>query len=85
MATAKPFKTSNYASFKISKVEDYIKNIDRDLQQMFTYINTFPPLYTQGTEPTIGTDAVAFWKDSDDGKYYLIKDIAGTQKKVELT
>jgi hypothetical protein len=44
-----------------------------------------PKIYTQATEPDIPNDTMAFWKDSDDSKYYLILDIGGTQKKVELT
>jgi hypothetical protein len=44
-----------------------------------------PKIYTQSTEPNIANDSYAFWKDSDDSKYYLILDIGGTQKKLELT
>lgn len=44
-----------------------------------------PKIYTQSTEPDIPNDTMAFWKDTDDSKYYLILDIGGTQKKVELT
>jgi len=44
-----------------------------------------PKIYSQATEPAIGNDTCAFWIDTDDGKYYLVLDIGGTQKKVELT
>jgi hypothetical protein len=44
-----------------------------------------PKVYTQSAEPDIPSDTFAFWKDSDDSKYYLILDIGGTQKKIELT
>jgi hypothetical protein len=44
-----------------------------------------PKIYSQATEPNIPNDTMAFWKDTDDSKYYLILDIGGTQKKVELT
>ena len=81
----KPKKRSNYVSFKYQKAENYLLDLDRDIQSIVTYLDTFPRLYVQADEPTIGTDNVAFWKDTDDSKYYLIKDIAGTQKKVELT
>ncbi len=40
--------------------------------------------YQEATEPDIPNDSVAFWRDSDDGKIYLIHDFGGTQKKVEL-
>jgi len=45
----------------------------------------FPKIYSQATEPDIPNNTTAFWKDTDDSKYYLILDIAGTQKKLELT
>ena len=44
-----------------------------------------PKIYSQATEPDIPNDTMAFWTDTDDSKYYLILDISGTQKKVELT
>jgi hypothetical protein len=40
--------------------------------------------YTQSAEPDIPNDTLAIWKDSDDSKYYLVVDIGGTQKRVEL-
>jgi hypothetical protein len=43
-----------------------------------------PKIYSQADEPDIGNNTTAFWTDTDDGKYYLILDIGGTQKKVEL-
>lgn len=44
-----------------------------------------PKIYTQATEPNIANDSTAYWKDSDDSKYYMILDVGGTQKKVEMT
>lgn len=44
-----------------------------------------PRIYSQAAEPDIAANSMAFWKDTDDSKYYLILDIAGTQKKFELT
>ena len=85
MATEKPFKKSNFTSFNRQKMEDYIRDLDSDVRSIALYLNTFPKVYLQGTQPTIASDSVAFWKDTDDSKYYLILDIAGTAKKVELT
>ena len=85
MATQKPFKMSNYVSFNRQRPENYVRDLDRDIQKIVTYLNTFPPVYTQSAQPTITTDSVAFWKDSDDDKFYLLLDVAGTTKKVELT
>lgn len=44
-----------------------------------------PRYYEQSAEPTLVNDTCAFWKDTDDNKYYLIKDVGGTAKKIELT
>ena len=46
--------------------------------------DALPKIYSQGAEPDITNNSYAFWTDTDDGKYYLILDIAGAQKKVEL-
>jgi len=43
-----------------------------------------PKIYSQADEPDIANDSTAFWTDTDDSKYYLILDIGGTQKRVEL-
>ena len=43
-----------------------------------------PKIYSQADEPDIPNNSMAFWKDTDDSKYYLILDIGGTQKKIEL-
>ncbi len=43
-----------------------------------------PKIYSQAGEPNIANDSYAFWTDTDDGKYYLILDIGGAQKKIEL-
>ncbi len=80
----KPQKQSNLVGFKIADVLTYVRQLDRDVTQLTQYINRFPKTYIQSTEPTIPNDSFAFWKDTDDGKFYLIKDIGGTQKKVEL-
>ena len=82
---SKPKKKSNFMGFKHSKIENYVKDIDDDLNSIFSYLDRFPRIYTQSTEPTLANDTWAFWKDSDDSKYYLILNIAGVQKKEELT
>lgn len=43
-----------------------------------------PKIYSQSTEPNIANDSYAFWTDTDNGKYYLVLDIGGAQKKIEL-
>jgi hypothetical protein len=44
-----------------------------------------PNIYYQASTPNIPNNAVGFWVDSDDSKYYLVLDRAGTQKAVEIT
>ena len=43
-----------------------------------------PKIYVQSSEPELENDSYAFWKDINTGKYYLLANIGGTQKKVEL-
>lgn len=43
-----------------------------------------PKIYYQSTEPDLPNNSMGFWVDSDDSKYYLILDYAGSQKKIEL-
>ena len=45
-----------------------------------------PKVYSQIAEPTLPNDTMAFWVDTDDlNRNYLILNVAGVQKKVELT
>ena len=81
----KPFKISSLTAFRKNKIGDHARNVDKDLKELFDYLASHPRVYTQSTEPAIANDTWAFWKDSDDNKFYLVLDIAGTQKKVELT
>lgn len=81
----KPKKLSNFIKGNDEKMMDsYIRTVDNDLQRLFTYLDTFPRQFEQGTQPTIQRNTFAFWKDTDDDKYYLLCDINGTTKKVEL-
>lgn len=43
-----------------------------------------PKIYVQSIEPNLENDTFAFWKDTTTGKNYLVLDISGEQKKVEL-
>lgn len=81
----KPVKQSNFVRFNITKPEDYIKDIDKDVKNLFNYFSINPRIYQQATEPTLSTNEFAFWRDTDDEKFYLCLDINGTQKTVELT
>jgi len=73
---------------KVSKLdknlERYALDVDKDLDNIFEYLRSEPRVFIQSTEPTIKNNSFAFWKDSDDSKYYLILNIAGNAKKVEL-
>lgn len=78
----KPFKNSSLSG---KNYESFARNVDKDLKTICDYLNNFPRVYIQATEPTLANDTWCFWKDSDDSKFYLVLDIAGIQKKVELT
>lgn len=43
-----------------------------------------PKIYIQSSEPDLENDTYAFWKDTNTSKYYLLLDVSGEQKKVEL-
>lgn len=80
----KPGKKSKFSG-ETSDIASYANQVDKDLTNLFEYILRFPKIYQQSAEPTIGTNEMAFWKDTDDSKFYLLLNIAGAQKKVELT
>ena len=83
----KVFKKSLFlGKFKdIKDAEDWAKQVDKDLNNIFTYIRETPKTYVQSAEPVIPTGDNAFWEDSDDDKIYLLKDVDGSRKKIELT
>lgn len=66
-------------------LKDYATAVDRDIKNIIDYVNRIPKTYIQATEPTIPSDTFSFWKDTDDSKFYLLVNIDGTQKKVEMT
>ncbi len=43
-----------------------------------------PKIYVSSSEPDLGNDSYAFWKDTVTSKYYLLLDVGGEQRKVEL-
>lgn len=78
-------KLSNLTGNQIQKLNDFVILLDRDVANIIDYIGRTPKTYIQADEPTIESDSFAFWKDTDDSKFYLLKNIGGDQKKVELT
>ena len=79
-------KQSNFISIEDQKdLESYIRTVDRDLFNLFSYLDRFPRMFEQSSEPTIQRNTFAFWRDTDDGKIYLITNISANQKKIELT
>jgi len=82
----KPKKLSNFIGFEdIEKLKDYINTLDRDVFNIVQYLDKFPRIFEQATEPTIQRNTFAYWRDTDDGKIYNIINISGNQKVVELT
>lgn len=43
-----------------------------------------PKIYVQSLEPELENDSYAFWKDVSTGRYYILANIGGIQKKVEM-
>lgn len=81
----KPVKLSNFVRFNHSKIENYIENVDKDLKNVFNYLSINPRIYQQSAEPTLSTNEFAFWKDTDNDKFYLLVNVVGDTKTVELT
>ncbi len=69
----------------LEKVIEYLSDLDNDVFNITTYLDTFPRSFEQSAQPTIQRNTFAFWRDLDDEKFYLLKDFRGTTKKVELT
>lgn len=49
-----------------------------------THVSDSPRYYAAATEPDVDTDRYAFWKDTGTDSMYIVIDINGTQKKLEL-
>lgn len=81
----KPFKKSNFVGFDVQQPDKYLRDVDLDLRTLFRFSSDNPRMYEQSTEPTLADDTWAFWRDSDDSKFYLILRIGSVQKTVELT
>jgi hypothetical protein len=82
----KPVKRSKLllASGK-QEVKDYLVDADKDIQNLVNYMVNFPKVYILASVPSIPSDTIAFCKTTGDGKFYLLCNIGGAQKKVELT
>lgn len=82
----KPVKRSKMLlASGIQETRDYLVDADKDIQNVVNYIINFPKVYILAAIPTIPNDTIAFCKTTGDGKFYLLCNIDGTQKKVELT
>ena len=79
-----PQKLSNYTGSKHTNQDDYALSVDKDLKNIFLYLNDFPKVYKQAGIPTIPDNTIALAHNTTDGKYYFIVNIASVQKKVEL-
>ena len=81
---SKPKKISNLTTFEEDKLQQYIKVVDKDIFNVFQYLDTFPRYFEQAAEPTIQRNTFSFWSDSANTKMYLLCNISGGQKKIEL-
>ena len=82
----KPKKQSNYSqATDEDKLKNYLTLVDRDLTNLFTYLDRFPRMFEQSAEPTLQRNTFGFWRDTDDGKIYLMIDISANTNKIEIT
>ena len=84
----KPKKLSNFNALDfddIKKIKNYLNNLDRDMANVINYLDRFPRLFEQATQPTIQRNTFSFWSNSSTASLFAICNIAGGQKKVQLT
>ncbi len=81
----KPKKLSNFTGLQNEeKLKQYITSLDGDVFNIVQYLDRFPRVFEQAGEPTLQRNTFSFWSDSANTKMYLIANISGGQKKVEL-
>ena len=82
----KPKKYSNLIDTEdIEKLKEYLKVLDKDVANLFNYLDRFPRFFEQGTQPTIQRNTFSFWSNSAASEMYLLGNISGGTKKVQLT
>jgi len=82
----KPKKISNFTGdFETQPPEAWARDVNKDLERVSTYLDTFPRLFEAAAQPSIQRNTLAMWHDTGTGKFYLMMNIGGTTKKVELT
>ena len=61
--------------------------IDAWLKELWEFVNANKVNYvSQNAQPTLAKNSIKLWKDADGGpKYYIVIDLDGTAKKVEVT
>lgn len=83
----KPKKSSNLtnAVFEDERsLKQYIVDLDRDVFNLFTYLDTFPRFFEQSSEPTIQRNTYGYWSNTATASLFALCNISGGQKKVEL-
>jgi len=83
----KPKKLSNVGRLDFTdetKVRQYIASLDQDIFNIVQYLDRFPRFFEQATEPTIQRNTFAFWSSSGASNIFLIANISGGQKRVQL-
>lgn len=82
----KPKKLSNLTGFKeIKELKNYLVGLDGDIRNIVEYLDRFPRFFEQAGQPAIQRNTFTFWSDSANTKMYLLCNISGGTKKIELT
>jgi hypothetical protein len=84
LKTANGYHT-NLVSFDDTPADTAVALIKTDGTSFTALITKYGALYESSLQPDIPDNEFAFWRDDDDGKVYLIKDINGDQYALELT
>jgi hypothetical protein len=69
----------------VAEYDSVRRELVRAWTQMAQTLNAICKLYYQNDEPVIPDNSIALWVDADGGpKYYLVANLGGTIKKVEV-
>jgi hypothetical protein len=76
---------TNLVSFDTAPADTAVALIKTDGTSFTAEIVKYGATYESSLQPDIPDNEFAFWKDDDDGKVYIIKDVDGSQYALELT
>lgn len=83
----KPKKLSNLTSgvfTNANQLKKYITDLDKDIFNIVTYLDRFPRSFDQVALPTLQRNTFGFFHSSAASQVWLLSDVSGTAKKVQL-